>query len=199
MKKFMKWLLPISGLWIIGLGIYTIFTPLASLVLIATMLIMFGIAMIFSGVSEVVSFFAAGKGNRSGMMIASGLLTTLFGVWVIFGRGLYGLALILPFIFAAWIMSSGITRIVGSMPSRSETSKFRFWQFLLGAITTMAGFSLLFNPFMSAAMITFIMPIMLISYGMGTIELFFRLRRAEKQQENEPEIVEEVPAVEVKK
>jgi len=194
MKKLLRWLLPLAGLWIIALGVVTIFNPLSRLVIMAGMLMFFGIGMVFSGISEVISFFGAGKGNRSGMMIASGLLSTLFGIWVISGRGLYGLALILPFVFAAWVMSSGITRIVGSMPSRSETSKFRFWQFLLGALTTLAGFSLLFNPFMSTAMIAFIMPIMLISYGMGTIELFFRLRRAEKQHENEPEIVEEVPA-----
>jgi len=183
--KIFRWLLPLAGLWIIALGIFTIFTPFGSLVAMAAMLIMFGIGMIFSGISEVISFFTAGKGNRSGLMIVSGIISVLFGVWVISGRGLYALAIILPFIFAAWVMSSGITRIVGSMPSKSETSKFRFWQFILGAITTLSGFSLLFNPFMSAAVISFILPIMLISYGLGTIELFFRLRKMEKQSEAE--------------
>ena len=183
--KIFRWLLSLAGLWIIALGIFTIFTPFGSLVAMAAMLIMFGIGMIFSGISEVISFFTAGKGNRSGLMIVSGIISVLFGVWVISGRGLYALAIILPFIFAAWVMSSGITRIVGSMPSKSETSKFRFWQFILGAITTLSGFSLLFNPFMSAAVISFILPIMLISYGLGTIELFFRLRKMEKQSETE--------------
>ena len=190
MKKVLRWLLPLAGLWIIGLGIVSIFTPLASLVTMAAMLMFFGFGMVFSGVSEIASFIGAGKGNRAGMMLASGIITTLFGIWVISGRGIYALAVILPFIFAAWIMSSGITRISGAMPSRSETNKFRFFQFVLGLITTMTGFAMMFNPFLSASVMLWIMPIMLISYGMGTIELFFRLRKADK--EPEPEIESEI-------
>jgi uncharacterized membrane protein HdeD (DUF308 family) len=183
--KVLKWLLPLAGLWIIALGVASIFTPLASLVTMATMLIFFGIGMVFSGISEVVSFFSAGKGNRSGMMLASGIMTTMFGIWVISGRGIHAIAIILPFVFAAWVMSSGITRISGAMPHKAEGTRFRFWQFVLGLITTVSGFALMFNPFMTAAVMLYIFPIMLISYGLGTIELFFRLRKAEKQNKGE--------------
>jgi uncharacterized membrane protein HdeD (DUF308 family) len=184
MRKLLRWLLPLAGLWIIGLGIVTIFNPLANLATMAFLLIMFGVGMIFSGISEVIGFIGAGKGNRTGMMLASGLLTTLFGVWMIFGRGLAGLAIILPFIFAAWVMSSGITRIVESMPHKADGRKFRFLQFVFGLITAVTGFAMLFNPFLSASVMLWIMPIMLISYGMGTIELFFRLRKADKSETN---------------
>ena len=192
MKKLLRWLLPLAGMWIIGLGIATIFNPLANLATMAFLLLMFGFGMIFSGIAEVIGFIGAGKGNRTGMMLASGLLTTLFGVWMIFGRGLAGLALILPFIFAAWVMSSGITRISESMPHKADGKRFRFLQFILGLITAATGFAMLFNPFLSASVMLWIMPIMLISYGMGTIELFFRLRRIENQPE--PEVVEESTA-----
>ena len=177
MKKILRWLLLLAGAWIMVLGVVSIFRPLANLATMVAMLVFFGIGMIFSGVSEIISFIAAGKGNRVGMMLASGVITTFFGVWLIAGRGLTYIAIILPFIFAAWIMSSGITRIAGAIPQKALGTKFRFLQFSLGAITTLAGFAMLFNPFMTARVMLFILPTMLIAYGLGTIELFFLLRK----------------------
>ncbi|MCL2382081.1 MAG: DUF308 domain-containing protein [Treponema sp.] len=181
MRKAFKWLLPAAGLGIIALGVATIFTPIAGIVVLA---IFFGIAMLVSGISEIVSFAGAEKSSRSGMLLASGILSTLFGIWVMFGRGIYAIAIILPFIFAVWVMASGITRIVDSVSRKPEGSKMRTGALVIGILTSLSGFALLFNPILSAGIVAFIVPFMLIFHGIGTIQLFFLLLKAEKQSSN---------------
>ena len=63
-----KWLVLISGVLIAILGISMLFTPLENLV---TLALFIGIAMLVSGISEIVSFCGEEKGQRSGWMLAS--------------------------------------------------------------------------------------------------------------------------------
>jgi len=188
--KALKWFLLPAGLWIIGLGITALVRPLDGLAAIG---IFFGIGILISGISEIASFCGAGKGNRSGMMLASGIMSVLFGTWVIFGRGTDVITYILLFVFAAWVMASGIARIVDAVSKKpviansggaaviAYEGKINIWGLILGILATLAGFALMFNPFMSARIITFVMAFMFISFGVGSIQLFFRLRKAEKE------------------
>jgi len=187
--KALKWFLLLSGLWIIGLGITSLIRPLDGL---AAIVIFFGIGILISGISEIGSFCGAGKGNRSGMMLASGIMSTLFGIWVIFGRGTDVITYILLFVFAAWVMASGIARIVDAVYKKpilvnsggaaviAYDGKINIWGLVLGILATIAGFSLMFNPFMSARIITIVMAFMFITYGIGSIQFFFHLRKLEK-------------------
>ena len=67
--KSIKWLMLISGVLIVILGITMFFTPLKNLVMLA---IFIGMSMLASGLSEIVSFFCGDKEERSGWMLASG-------------------------------------------------------------------------------------------------------------------------------
>jgi len=192
MKKSLKWLLLIAGLGIIALGISTLTTPFANLI---TLVIFFGIAMLVSGVSEIASFISGRRRQRSGMMLTSGIITTLLGIWVIFGRGIYVLSILLPFIFAIWVMTTGITRIVDAISRRAGEPKIKVWELVFGIIASLGGFALLFNPLMAASLAGFTVSIMLIAYGVGSIEQFIRIMKAEKQTKEDPsedDIIEEV-------
>jgi len=174
MRKVLKWLLPIAGLWIIGLGFNMMFRPLTSLV---TFSFFVGFGILFTGISEVSSYIGTEKEKRSGMFLASGILAILFGTWILFGRGAYAITIILPFIFAAWVLSSSVARIVDAV---STGVKGKVWELVLGILSTIASFMLLFNPFLSARFVGLIIGAMLIAHGCGTIELFMQLRRADK-------------------
>jgi uncharacterized membrane protein HdeD (DUF308 family) len=186
--KILKWLLPIAGLGIIALGVVAIFTPLATLV---TMAVLFGIGIALSGISEIAAFISAEKENRTGMTLASGILSTLLGIWMIFGSGMYAITVVLPFIFAAWVMASGITRIVHAVSKKQEVladgtiiirneRKIKKGGLFLGALAVIFGFILMFNPLMSAQIVSWIIGVVLISHGFGTIVLFFGLRKLGK-------------------
>jgi uncharacterized membrane protein HdeD (DUF308 family) len=172
--KSMKWLLLLSGIFVVILGITMLFTPLENLV---TLAIFIGISMLISGASEIVSFWNEKKDNRSGWMLASGTVTALFAVWVLFGRGTEALTAILPFAFAVWVMSSGIMRIVGSMAIKSEGSNLWGWILTFGILGAALGFLLLFSPILSAVIISYSIGLMLISYGIDNVIIFFRLKK----------------------
>jgi len=205
--KVSKWLMPLAGLLTIALGIAALFHPFSGLTTIA---IFFGIGILSSGIAEIASYCGTEKGNRSGKMLVSGILSILFGLWATFGIGVYAVATLLPFIFAAWVMISGIERIVEAVSRKPEsdvddreTAKKSVNKrgLTLGILTALLGVILMFNPFMSARIVSIMLAILLITYGISTIERFFRMRRLEKQskqaeakeQKDDPSAKEEKP------
>jgi len=191
-KKQTKWLLLLSGIGILALGITTIARPHAGLI---TLAIFFGVVLLFAGISEIAAYSSRDKANRSGGMLASGILSVLFGIWIMFGRGMAVVATIIPFIFAIWVMASGITRIADSL-SPKDGGKRSVWQLVLAIISTMFGFVLMFNPVMSAVVVSIITSIMLIAFGIGTIHMFFVLRKGIPVATNENEIVADGKVIE---
>lgn len=167
-----KWIMLISGVLITILGIIMLFTPLANLV---TLALFIGIAMLASGISEIVYCCGEEKGQRSGWMLASGIITTLLGVWTLFGRGMATLIAIIPFIFAVWVMASSIMRIVGSTSLKAEGFSQWGWLLAFGIVGTILGFILLFTPVLSSTVIAFLIAFMLIVYGVDNIIIFFRM------------------------
>lgn len=177
MKKMfssMKWLILISGITIVILGITLLFTPLQSLIALA---IFIGISMIVSGVSEIIFYCGEEKGRRSGWMLASGIISALFGIWTMFGRGSAALASVLPFVFATWVMVSSITRIVGSLSLKSEGFPQWGWVLALGILGAVLGFVLMFSPVLSSFVVVYTIAVMLISYGISNLIIFFRMKK----------------------
>jgi uncharacterized membrane protein HdeD (DUF308 family) len=172
--KSMKWLMLLSGIMIVILGITMLFTPLKNLV---TLAIFISISMLISGISEIASFYNEEKVHRSGWMLASGILTTLFAVWALFGHGIETLTTMIPFVFAVWVMSSGVMRLVGAVSLRSEGSILWGWILAFGVLGTAFGFLLLFSPVLSEMIISYSIGFMLISYGIDNIIIFFRLKK----------------------
>ncbi len=170
----MRWLLLASGILIVILGITMLFTPLENLV---TLAIFIGIAMLVSGISEIVSFCSEEKGERSGWMLASGILSTALGVWTMFGRGTEALIAVIPFVFAVWVMSSSVLRIVGATTLKSEGYRQWGWMMAFGVIGTILGFVLLFSPILSSLVVAYSIAAMLIAYGVNNIIIFFRMKK----------------------
>lgn len=175
--KSMKWLLLLSGMLIVILGISMLFVPLTSLAMLAVLI---GIGMFISGISEIATFLNDTKERRSYLMLTSGILSALFGVWAVFGSGVEVLSTALPYVFAVWIMSSGITRIISAISLKSEA--FSLWRWLLafGILGTALGFLLLFSPVLSGMLISISLGILLISHGTCNIILFYRINKVSR-------------------
>lgn len=172
--KAMRWLLLLSGILVTILGVYMVFTPLENLVGLALYI---GITMLISGISEVASYFGEEKENRTGWVLASGILTTLFGMWAICGRGIVTMTVVLPFMFAMWIMMSGIMRIVAAFSYKSIGVKSWGWVLAMGILSTIFGFVLMFSPMMSAMIVAYMIASMFIVHGINSILLFFNIKK----------------------
>lgn len=175
--KTINWLMLISGVLIVAMGIAMLFTPFENLV---TLAIFIGISMLISGISEIASYCGEEAGQRSGWLLASGIVTGLLGIWTLFGRGMEALVVIIPFVFAAWVMTSSIMRIVGSVNLKSEGFAGWGWILALGILGTLLGFLLLYSPLLSGAVVAYSIAFMLISYGINNIIIFFRMRKLGK-------------------
>ncbi|HHU89427.1 MAG TPA: hypothetical protein GXZ22_00015 [Clostridiaceae bacterium] len=171
--KSIKWLLLLSGVLIVLLGITMLFTPLGNLVTLTVFIV---ISMLVSGVSEIASFFRK-KNHRNGWMQVSGIATVLFAVWALLEQEAEVLVVLLPFIFAVWVMSSGVMRIAGSICIKSDDSDLWKWILTFNILSIVLGFLLLFSPILSEAIISFFIGVMLISYGLNNIIIFFRLKK----------------------
>jgi len=172
--KSIKWLLLISGILIVIIGIATLFTTLDNL---ATLAVFIGILMLISGISEIISFCNRQKAYRSDWMLASGILTTHFAVWVLYESRMEALIAILPFVLAVWVILSGIMRIIGSISIKSEG--MNLWRWILGfsMLSVILGFLLLFSSILPALILSCLIGLTLVSYGLNNIIIFFRLKR----------------------
>lgn len=146
MKTLAKVCAVILGVLMVGMGIWMCVTPAASLM----GLVMFmAIAMLIYGIYEIYLFCA--KGTRSGWVLAGGILSTLFGIWMMFsGSAQSALLIILPFVFAVWMLMGGIYRTVGSFTLKDLGSKNWGWVLALGILGIVMGFLLMFTPVVSA-------------------------------------------------
>ena len=172
--KSMKWLMLISGTLIVILGITMLFTPLKNFV---RLIVFISISVLISGVSEIASFFSEVKERRYCWMLASGIITTLFSVWILSGRGTEVLAAMFPYVFALWVLLSGIMHIAGSIFMKSESSGLWVWILAFGILGMILGFLLLFSPVFSERIVSYLIGFLLISYGIDKVIIFFRLKK----------------------
>ena len=135
-----------------------------------------GISMLLSGVSEIALYFNDEPEKRSAWMLAEGMLATLLGIWAVFGRGAAVLVAVLPFLFAVWVMTSGILRIAGAFSMKASDSE-KACMLFLGILNAVLGFVLLFSPYFSAAVAAYAIAFMFIAYGIHSIYIFFVLKK----------------------
>ena len=172
--KLTKWLLLITGILVTVLGISMLFTPFANIVSLA---ILIGIVMLLSGISELVSFFVVDREYRSGWILASGAISLLFGVWLLFGKGLPALATMIPFVFAGWVIAAGVTRAIGSFSLKNAGVKNWGWMLVFGILNAIMGVWLMYSPWLSALLISNLIAFAFISHGINSIVGFFTMNK----------------------
>lgn len=177
MLKTMKWLLLISGLLVVVLGIGMLFTPAENLIGLA---IYICIAMLISGVSEIFAYFSHERASRSYWMLISGSLSLLFGVWFLFGQSLKNFADLIPFIFSAWMSTAGLLRIIASLTQHPKKAKGQRWLIIIGVVQALLGIILMYSPWLSAIVLSSILSFMFIVHGGNNILLFTQLNKLAK-------------------
>ena len=168
-----KWLLPTSGLLVVALGVVLLFTGLEEL---DNWAVFIGLAMVLSGISEIVAFKRKEKDRRAKSMVLGGLIAITLGAYTVFGRGLLAIALILPVIFAVWVITASFPRIVGALNERENGSPW--WVFMLsfGLLGIALGILILFHPLLSIFVVTYSLAFMFIVHGANAVIMFLPVK-----------------------
>lgn len=173
--KATRWLFLIAGILLVIVGIYMFSTPLANIMGLAVFIT---VAMLVSGISEIIHWGNADKNARSGWLLASGILSTLLGVWVIFGHGsIANIAVVIPFIFGIWVLMGGILRFVGALTMKKEGIKSWGWVLFSGAVGVILGFIFMYHPLFAAATVSMLIACLFLFQGINSVLLFFTLNK----------------------
>ncbi len=167
-----RWLLLITGILLVALGIWSIFTPLENLVSIS---IFIALSVILSGISEIVAFVQTDSEYRNGWLLAGGIFSILLGILTFAFRGIGAMAAMLPFLFAFWVISGGIMRVAGSFSMHSMQVKGWGWLLTFGILSVIMGVLLVFSPVLSAVLITIVLSGAFITFGVNNIAMFASL------------------------
>lgn len=171
MKKF-RWVAMLTGVLLIGLGIFVFANPAVTLVSLA---IWAAVGMFVSGLYEIVGYFGTKKENRVTLVLISGIISMLLGISLV-TSGLGELSLFVPTIFAFWILMSGITKVFLGIDANKYIERSGTVLIMLGIFGTIFGAILLNHPLLSAIMVIYLIAISLVYQGVAAIVLSFKLR-----------------------
>ncbi len=163
------WIVLVLGIAYIIVGLFLVFQPLASLVVIA---LFTGATWFVSGVLDLISLFR----DRTRWVLT--ILSGVIGIWaglVLLGQPLVG-AVLLPFVYVIILALSGvllgILRIVQGVQGGGPGV------IIWGAVTVVLAGWLLLNPLAGVVVLPFIFGIFAIIGGILTIVAAFQIRRA---------------------
>ncbi len=181
----MRILTIISGILLVGAGIFCFMNPGATFLSIAFVL---GLVMLFSGISSIVSFVVDRKRRLSDVTqwrLADGFVTTVLGL-VVISNQLITDAMI-PIFFGMWILFSGTLRMLASYNLKERGVASWKWGFLWGILSTLVGMVSFVRPIIASAAISMIVGAFFLLQGVNVIILGVHMRRIRKQRKAEEE------------
>ena len=153
------------GVLLVITGIACFAHPAATL---GSLAILLGIAMLFSGVVDLVIFATARDAMYgSGWFLLDGVLTILLSIFIL-GNAAFTMVS-LPFIVGMWLVFSGTSRMVNSFDLRRMGVKGWGWFTGAGVVLMIAGFISFLYPVAGALILTWLVGFLLILQGVASI------------------------------
>jgi uncharacterized membrane protein HdeD (DUF308 family) len=175
-----------SGIILIGTGIWCFAHPGAPFISMAFVL---GIAMMISGLSNLLAYVVFRKQNPYvSWQFADGLLTGIFASLVLSNTILTDSMVIL--FFGMWIQFSGALRITASIDIRKEGIAGWYWTLLPGILSLLAGVYCFFNPLLAGLALVIMIGGIFILQGVNCVVggLFLRYEPRQTPKEGGQEI-----------
>ena len=165
MRILSRVLWALAGVLLAVCGVICLSQPMAAL---GTLSLLLGIAMLFSGVVDILIFV---KGRDlmfgAGWFLADGLLTVILSLLLLFNQAFT--ALTLPFIFGMWLIFSGISKFVRSFDLRCFGIRGWGWFTALGILLAAMGFCALLDPVLGAVALGVLVGVLLIVQGVAAL------------------------------
>lgn len=164
-RKVYKVLSVIAGVLLMAAGVYCLVREDVAL---ETGVLLMGVVTLVSGIVELV-IFARGRGLMfgSGWLLLDGILTVILSLFLLFNQVFT--MLYLPFIFSAWLMFSGIFRIVSAVDLRALGVPRWGVTLAFAIIMTVIGFIGFMDPWVSIRAISLTVGAVFILEGIDSI------------------------------
>lgn len=181
-----KWMLAITGVLMVIVGIMVVMHPLAAAWTSAKIVGWFLIAMaIFEAVAFVVNF----KRFYAGWLLVRALATGMVGALLAF-RPLGSIEL-LTIIFGIWVIVDGAAQFANAFIVRSIDEKNWLWPVVGGIIEVIAGVVMLFHTGLSMIALTYAIAIAAIVDGVVMIVDAFKIQKALNEAKRWEKAIEE--------
>ena len=155
----------VAGILLIVAGIVCICWEGAA---VASLALFLGLAMLVSGVVDVLIFFAGRNAMfGSGWFLVDGILTVILALFVLYNQAFTMLTL--PFVFGMWLIFSGITRFVQSFDLKAFGVRGWGWFTAEGLLLALVGVISFLNPIAGMEAISVVLGISLILEGASAL------------------------------
>lgn len=146
-KTTFRVLWTISGVLLLGMGVYCLFHGEVAM---RSLSLLLGLFMLISGIVDLCVYFAGRRAlYGAAWLLLDGLFTLLFALLLLFNQRFSMLTL--PLLFGMWLLSSGASRLVNALELRALGMPGWGWFAALGALLLLAGLASLMDPWVSYA------------------------------------------------
>lgn len=162
-----------SGVILVGTGIWCLAHPGVAFLSLAFIL---GIAMLISGVSNIISFCLDKERDYNiRWQLAEGILSTILAIMVL-SNLLITEAMIVLF-FGMWILFSGVLRIVASFIIKNLGIPGWYWGFIFGIISILVAVYSFINPYVAGLAMIMIIGIIFTVQGANAIVIGVQMKK----------------------
>lgn len=166
------WLVLISGLLSVLVGVLALAVPGATLLFLG---LLFGVSLMITGVSSIaVGLTGDGSAGRQTLSVLLGFAAVLAGIFCFVRPGAGIIAVVLSVSF--WFMLVG----VGDLVAAFQEKQHRIWRGLLGVIAIVAGVVLVVDPVIGLSTVALLAGIGFLLRGGAEIGFALQLRKAQK-------------------
>lgn len=166
------WLVLISGLLSVLVGVLALVVPGATLLFLG---LLFGVSLMITGVSSIaVGLTGDGSAGRQTLSVLLGFAAVLAGIFCFVRPGAGVIAVVLSVAF--WFMLVGI----GDLVAAFQEKQHRIWRGLLGVIGIAAGVVLVVDPVIGLKTVALLAGIGFLLRGGAEIGFAMQLRKTAK-------------------
>lgn len=175
MNKLFHWLWLVFGVLLTVCGALAILSPDATLLSMAWLI---GAILLASGVCDIVSYSYLGWMAGSGWILCDGIAAVIVAVFLL-GNGVFTAAA-LPYAFGMWVTVSGIQKAIFAFDLNKLGVRGWGWMLALGVALAGLGVLSFADPVFGGVAISVLVGMLLISYGVSAIAVWFFVQRARR-------------------
>ena len=172
-RKLNQFLWLISGILLIFVGVITMLFPSDTFHVISMII---GITVLLTGIFNILVYMTAKNTVfGAGWVLIEGIIDCIVAVFLLCGNMIVAEAL--PFIFAMWIIFTGVARTITAFELKNAGILGWGWLVLTGILGIVFGFFCFFEPIAAQIAVSILLGVILIIEGIISLLLWWYIQK----------------------